>query len=106
MDPCRQSTGRGRPSESVTLASTSTPGPTLSTTGALMNTAWNAPARPSTYEVRLEGVHLTAESVAPYVYVDGAEGALVGAAVDDPGGEQDHARRRSRRPASPPGDGR
>src|SRR4051794_37906400 len=40
---------------------------------------------------RLERVHLPAERVAPDRHVDRAEGLLVGAAVEDLGGEHDHA---------------
>src|SRR6266571_3597518 len=49
------------------------------------------PGYPVEGQVGLERVDLPAERVAPYRHVDPAEGLLVGAAVEDLGGQHDHA---------------
>ena len=61
-----------------------------STSGARMNTPWNGVVEAGDVEVGLEAVELAAVAVAAHGEVDGAEAALVGAAVEDLGGEQDH----------------
>ena len=84
---------------SGTRASTSTPSPTASTQGARMNTACTGSVEPREVQVVLERVDLSPERVAAHGDVEPAERLLADHAVLDPVGEQDHARRRCRRPA-------
>jgi hypothetical protein len=56
-----------------------------------MNTAWKGERRGRHVRSALEAVDLAAVAVAAHRDVDGTEAALVGAAVEDVGGQQDHA---------------
>ena len=66
------------------------PAPTASTHGARMKTACTGCVETGEVEVALEGVDLAPERVAADGDVETAEGLLVGGAVLDPVGEQDH----------------
>ena len=92
------------------VASTSTPAPTRSTTGARMNTAWNGAVEAGDVEVGLEAsrpggrsaLRRTAMSMAPKLRWSGAAVEHVGGEQDHPGAgaEHRHARRRAARRAA------